>query len=76
MDKGAWQAIVHTVAESQTGLNDQHIKTFSAFPKGVAGSCIGASQGKLLVRGRENSRSEPGEGDTLLLNEVRNLVSM
>ena len=79
MDRGAWQATVHAVTESQIRLNDQHIKTFSASPKGVSGNCTGVSrmcQGKLLVKGRENSRSEPGEGDTLFLNEVRNLVSL
>ena len=33
MDRGAWQAIVHGVAKSQTGLRDQaqHIKISTLF---------------------------------------------
>ena len=31
MDRGAWQATVHGVAESQTRLSDQRFHTFTFF---------------------------------------------
>ena len=78
MDRGAWQATVHAVTESQIRLKDQHIKTFSASPKGVSGNCTGVSrmcQGKLLSREGKTAGLSQGRV-TLLLNEVQNLVSL
>ena len=85
MDRGAWQAIVHRVAKSQTQLKELSMHTYRywSFPGSSAGkesTCNAGDPGLIPRLGRS-----PGEGigyprqyswDSLVAQMVKNPLSM
>ena len=60
MDRGAWWAMVHRVAKSQTRLKQLNTNIFNGFPSGSEGkesACSVGDQGLILGSGRS-----PGKG--------------